>query len=552
MKTKISFPLIASAVGLACASGAANAALITVTQTFSSVQGNVIQAAANPDASINMPAMVFTLQSDGYQVGNTVTLTIGGASIRSAAGIGSVTCTTSAGVVLKYVSATSSAVTLNVEARADATVDTRGATCTIPANAISVLTSSLTAAANVTVNYVASTGTSQYDALIGGTNAVSAGGVASSPTSYTGSPAGAYRIHTARNQFVATTSGASPAAATGVINVYSAATGTTDMKTFATKPVVAIGVRNFGGTQSPPDINSIAGSDVTSIITTLTGDFSFLDNDGNGCTAADLTNGWGRATGSNLAGSTTPTINAACTQITLQGSLGATASLEFSVGNAGGSTQAQVGSKTLATQTISRSTVVNVLSNGTTTPVFTSTSAAANTWTTNGWTAAIPYMPYGTGISRIIYATNNTGGAASIGMYAYNEAGTLCDVPNFPSTSIAASGVANLSAAADTGIAACFGASYNGKVRLLLTSNLLAQSADTVSLDIPSLTGTEVTSSSALFTGNTTAADLSAAFTTATATATGTVTRASATIDLYSAYNVSGNRVTVQNTTNNR
>jgi len=551
MKTKISFPLIASAVGLACASGAANAALITVTQTFSSVQGNAIQAAGNPDASINMPAMTFTLQSDGYQVGNTVTLTIGGASIRSAAGIGSVTCSTSAGVVLKYVSATASTVTLNVDSRADATVDTRGATCLIPANAISVLTSSLTSAANVTINYVASTGTTSFDALIGGTNAVSAGGGASSGTSYTGSPAGAYRIHTARNQFVATTSGADPAAATGVINVYNAATGLTDMKSFATAPVVAIGVRNFGFTQGTPDINAIDSSQVTSVVTTLTGDFSFLDNDGNGCTASDLSNGWGRAQWYNLAGSTTPTINAACTQITLQGSIGATASLAFSASSAGSSTQAYVGTKTLAPQTISRSTVVNVLSNGTTTPVFTSTSAAANTWTTNGWTARIPYMPYGTGIDRIIYATNNTGGTASIGMYAYNEAGTLCDSPNFPSTSIGPNAVASLGTAANAGIAACFGASYSGKVNFYLTSNLKAQDADVVAITSTSLTGTEVTSSSTLFTGNSTAADLSAAFTVA-GTAAGTVTRASATIDLYSAYNVGGNRVTVQNTTNNR
>jgi len=548
MKTKISFPLIASAVGLACASGAANAALVTVTQTFSSVQGNIAAAAANPDASIAMPQMVFTLQSDGYQVGNTVTLTIGGASIRSAAAIGTITCTSSAGVQLKYVSATSSAITLNVEARADATIDTRGATCTIGAGAISVLTSSLTSAANVTVNYSASTGSSTYDSLIGGTNAVdTTGAVSGGTTSYTGSPAGAFRIHTARNQFTASTTGTT----TGVINVYSAALDATDMRSFATSPAIAIKINNFG----VGDINSIGASDITSIVTTLTGDFSFLDNDGNGCSAADLSNGWGRATAANLAGSSTASINAACTQITLQGSLGSAATLTFSANNTGSSSQAQVGAKTLAEQIISRSTVVNVLSNGTTSAVFTSTSSAANRWVTNGWTASIPYMPWGTGIDRIIYATNNTGGAASIGMYAYNEAGTACASSNFPTVAVPAYGQAALAASANTGIAACFGATYSGKVKLLLTSNLLAQSADSLAFTIPQLTGTEVTSASQLFTGNSVAADLSAAFTiggTTGTAVTGTVTRAAPSIDLYSAYNVSGNRVTVQNSTNNR
>jgi len=560
MKTKISFPLIASAVGLACASGAANAALVSVTQTFSSTQGNTVVAASNPDASVAMPDMVFRLQSDGYQVGHTVTLTLGGGgSIRSAAGIGTLACESdvagaSAGIVLKYVSATSSTITLNVDARADAAIDARGNRCSIAAGKISVLTSSLTSAKNLTIDYVANTGTANYDQLVGGTNYVYVSGATtavSQTSSYTGSPAGAYRIHTSRGQFSASTTGTT----TGVINVYNSTYDVTDMTTFATNPVAKVRINNVGAS----DINAISADSVTSIVTTLTGDFSYLDNDGNGCTVGDLTNGWGRATltddGSGLA------INAACTSITFLGTLGKFATLTFEANKTAYSDFAtlpsayngSVGAKPLPTQVISRSTVVNVLSGGTTSSVYTSSSSSANTWTTNGWTASVPYMPYGSGITRILYVTNNTGGVANVSLYAYGENGTACAASNFATVSVPANGVANLAASADAGIAACFGASYNGKVKFGLTSNLVAQSKDTVSLTLASVKATELSSATGGLDGTGNALGvLSDMLSIAGQTASGTVTRSGATIDLYSAYNVSGNRVTVQNSTNNR
>jgi len=548
MKTKF-IPLVASAVSLACAN--ADAAQMVVTQTFSSVEGNAAAVAANPDASINMPAFTIRLGSDGYQSGHTATLTLGGgATIRSAAGIGTITCTTGAGsadalVKLVYASSTSTTVTLNV-VRGDLTVDARGNECAFSAGNITANASSLTSAKSVTLDYSANTGTATYDSMIAGRNVVSSTtGAATAGTSFASSPAGAYRIHSSRSQYVGSSSASTAGNVTGVINVYDSIYDTIDMSTFATNPVAGYRVRDQGVSQS--DINAIAQSSIASIVTTYTGDFGWLDNDGNGCTAADLSNGWGRI--SLDAG--TAVIDSGCTTLTVtypafssdvsNAKVTMTANNTALSAGVGAAFNGSVGAKPLSERYYARSTTINRLSGGVTSAIWSSSSSTAVRWTTNGYTARIPYMPYGTGITRIIYIANNTGANATVGLTATNESGASCAASNFPTVSVPAYGQASLATSADAGITACFGAGYSGKVSFAIASTLLAQQADVVSL-----TGTIADDS---VSGND---DDSVSGTNATTASSGSVTRAAATMDVYSAYNAGGNRVTVQNSSNNR
>ncbi len=102
-----------------------------------------------------------------------------------------------------------------------------------------------------------------------------------------------------------------------------------------------------------------------------------------------------------------------------------------------------------------------------------------------------------------MYATNRGLGAVAVSVTATNTAGTVCAAGSFPALSIPSGGVANIGGLIDTGIRTCFPTidADNGKVSVDLT------------------------------------------FTTASATV-GTD------VEVTSAYNVSGNRNVVINTSN--
>jgi len=134
------------------------------------------------------------------------------------------------------------------------------------------------------------------------------------------------------------------------------------------------------------------------------------------------------------------------------------------------------------------------------------------------------------------------------------------------------SSVTSISAAADAGVASCYGADYNGKVRFTVTVNVSPQTRDTIRLNVAStnaVTGTyAATVSSCTVLAATTATcvkaatvgaglDLAASVTQSAGNVAlggqnGTVDRQRSVIDIYSAYNVNGNRVTVINPSNGR
>jgi len=297
---------------------------------------------------------------------------------------------------------------------------------------------------------------------------------------------------------------------------------------------------------------------------TYTGDFSFLDNNGNGCSATDLTSGWARVSTNGRA----ITIAPDCKSMTTTGGVATTGTnttetLTFSVYNTGddafGSriyTPGELAARSIPAQTVAVSAKY-ILADATT---YTRTSS--QTWSVNAWTSSIPYMPYGSGISRIVYITNRSSDA-NIFFSAVDEAGTACARSRFPAL-VAKSGVTtSASAAIDAGIAACYGAGWTGKVVINVTAEGVApQGGDTLiagvtqgyssTTDTNAATVGYTTVDPTVISGSTSGSSGSiggAAFLT---TSNGQIRRSSSNIDIYSAYNVNGNRVQVINPSNGR
>jgi len=293
-------------------------------------------------------------------------------------------------------------------------------------------------------------------------------------------------------------------------------------------------------------------TDFDSLTFTVSGDFAFLDNNGDGC----------KTTGANdltLGGNTlvvtggTATISLDCKTITIAGTAtDQVVTLAFGVDSNGAGNVRQMPVQTLG--------VSAVWKKGTTTVQTVNLTEASLSFVTNGFSTSVAYMPYGAGISRILYITNRTSNRGAVSITARNEAGTSCASTNFPAVTVPANGIASLAASADAGIAACFGADFNGKVAFTITAgvgpNATDAAATTSTTGVVTLTEAAQTVSASNgtdFNGSATATIAAHASTgTLTGTAAGTVTRSSNRVDVYSAYNVNGNRVTVINTSNGR
>jgi len=336
------------------------------------------------------------------------------------------------------------------------------------------------------------------------------------------------------------------------------------------------------------------------------GNFSFLDNNGDGvCTLADTTSGYARVSvkdgelsqvGGTAAQSDANVVAIAsdCSEIqtTVAGFNGGSGTgsayqyLYFTVGNGGSSTYGSAGAREIPVQTITATVTYRTAAAA----VLSTNTAAVGSYSYDSQSAAINYMPYGPGISRIVYVTSSATSPVSIS--AVNESGTSCSSTNFPAVTATANSPTSLSTAMDAGVAACYGASYNGKVKFTVSLTQI-RSRGQYTLALPELTmtprrpnaaalgvfgnntgvtagaGTANTGSYAARTVLQQVADFTAtggastADTTAAAgnnegvvgtiaNATGTIDRVGDAFEIYSAYNVNGNRVQVTNETNGR
>jgi len=229
-------------------------------------------------------------------------------------------------------------------------------------------------------------------------------------------------------------------------------------------PTAEEGLATTFGTN--PVVIASAGEVVQTIIT---GDFSFLDDDANGCTAADITNG----ANTIVATVGTMTLAADCNSLThdytIPATNGATSvrdtavELQVRVRGYDGSTPAtalQATGRALSARSFSavsswKATAAAATARGTFNPTAGAWTAAAST--ADGSATNLPYLPYGAGISRIVYASNVGTVAATASFTATANGGAVsCAATNFPSVSIPVGAVVNLTGAIDTGIRACF------------------------------------------------------------------------------------------------
>jgi hypothetical protein len=464
LNSKVGFSAVAAAVSLACA-GVVDAATISATPVGFSFEGNS-KAAATSIYS----ASVQTVLGAEYLANDTVTLTLENAEFHlgtsTASGVsgynGAVVCS-STSMTLGYLSR--SATTANYRVLGD-TSSATGKTCTF---ALPIKRTSVQLGLRPLVSWSAKTGTqsisfdeSAVKATVGSVVTQFAAANVSSALNAT------VDVDSSRYQFTSDDDTASLLA------------GKADTLTFTLN-----------------NSSSLEGAAaISSIVAVIGGDFSFIDNNGTaGCQASDLTGGHG----SIKASTGTLTINSACSELTFTATSASAVSIAFGTNST--SITPTNGAIIDAPQTFSLASLTynyggngSLASLGTATPTF---DDDVGEWFLNGSISKVGYMPYGSGISRIVYITNRSTQTGAVSATAFDEAGNDCEIANVASARAGA--VTVLSTGLDAGVRACFGADFSGKVAFEITANIPA-------------TGAEV----------------------------------------YSAYNVNGNRVAVINNTNGK
>jgi len=454
LKSNIGYSAVAAAVAVAC--GAAYAAVPTgagVTTVFSAEGGATAAATSVVTSTVSV-----VLGSD-YIANDTVELAVTGASFVA----GTSTVATSANNAAVTCGSSPNTLTLGFLSRSATSANYRvtgtggsqnGLTCSF---ALPILASSLATAGTVPrVSWTAKTAQSGL-VFDDATRVATLGSVKSqfaSPSSV-GTLNGVVNVDSGRYQFTAhdTTSLLS----TG---------GSSDTLTFTLANDTAL---------TNPAV-------LTSVVAVISGDFSFVDGGDTtaGCSVADLSAGHGRisATGGTLS------INSACSALTFTATTAGASVISF--GTSSSSTTPTNGGIITAPQsfTVAPLTYTYGGPSGTTgstgsASVAFSTTGSAGAWSLNGSISKISYMPYGTGISRIVYITNRSTQTGGVSATAINDAGVACSIANV-GTSTKGS-VTNLSTGLDAGVAACYGASYTGKVAFEITANIPGNKAEVYS-----------------------------------------------------------------------
>jgi hypothetical protein len=459
----IKYSAIASAVALACAGASVGSAgtIASLNVPVYSAQGHAAASADDDNVFVGTGAAAsFSLSlGTAYAVNDTIVLSISGAQFRTSASLpGQIVCAkngSASTVVLSWLSKTASSATLRVT-EGTGLDGMAGASCGMPVASFSFTRRSATTVGLSSI----SLGMTSY-----------VGGNTSQPFDTTAS----LTVGAVANQFGATVAAA---------NVFS---GTVDVNNDRKTWTQANNRTLIVSFSSTANTNAAAGANVSTSysVSGAAGAtmFSFLDDDGNGCTASDLTAGPGSA---SVSGGTL-SVSADCATLTvtetaLVGSLTIDAGRTITLAKATASTglQIQDGSFTVSpvfTVSISTTTTQSV------------TAFAAGSFNLNGTVITVPYMPYGlSGTQEIsqVYSVANTGATSgTVTAVARNQSGSLCSLGSVGVAS--ARSVTNLSAAINQGIAACYAGSSTAaasafptgtRVFVTLTSNTPA--ADTV------------------------------------------------------------------------
>jgi len=245
---------------------------------------------------------------------------------------------------------------------------------------------------------------------------------------------------------------------------------------------------------------------VSSVTVAVVGDFSWLDDDGLGtCAAGDLSGGAAQAAVStNVGASPAGNLQAQSTSApgvcqTLSYVIGGgtdglsitSGAITIAVGKTAAATSALATSslgviekRIPAPSTYTASVTFSYYNSDTGTASIGSTSpvsaGSAGAFSLNGSSVNIPFLPYGSGVSRVVYLTNRSSqtGAISVSLLAD---GTQAACTPTGTVSAKANGVTVLSTLIDEGVASCYGSTFAGKVAVAITSNTPAVSTEVFS-----------------------------------------------------------------------
>jgi len=451
LKSNIGYSAVAAAVAVAC--GAAYAAVPTATLTTFSAEGN----ATAPATAVFAATVTVTLGSD-YIANDTVELGLtGGSFVAGTSTLGTsynvpVTCG-SAGNTATLGFLSRSATTANYRVTSVAgTQNSAVCTFSLPISRNSMAT----AGSTQTVSWTAKT--AQSGLVFDAASVVAT--VGSVRTQFTAPSTvtvlnGVVDVDSGRYQFSGGHDSGSVLSASG-----------------ASSDTLSFTLQNRSGDNGAAVLTSVVG--------VISGDFSFVDGGDTtaGCSSADLGAGHGRisATGATLS------INSACSALTFTATTAG--AVVISLGTSSSSTTPTNGGVLTAPQSFTVAPLTysyagaSAGTTGSSSVAFSSTGSAG-AWTLNGSISKISYMPYGTGISRIVYITNRSAQSGGVSATAINDAGVSCTIANVATAPKGA--VTNLSAGLDAGVAACYGASFSGKVAFEITANIPGNKAEVYS-----------------------------------------------------------------------
>jgi len=440
LKEKVSYSAVAAAVAMACGASfvsvvadAAIMATVGISTVSMSQQGNVLAT------STNLQAFTFdvTIERD-YAQSDAVRINLAGGTFSTSGALTNAVCTSTAGT------ATFGALSYDptvANFRSTSTPNpVTGQVCRFTINVPS--NSMATAGANVSVSFAAT----------------SASGLAVESS-------GSRVVGRVVDQFAASVG----QAFNGVVNVNN------NRLHFNADDGAGLGGNDDGITFTLTNTASLERSvSFTSAAFAITGDFNFLDDDGTaGCVSSDITTGFGQAAFAGATGTGTLSINTACSVLTYTetGAL-TTAARSIVVGKtAAASATAGTNEKVIAAPQTFTGTVTFSYTNGTL-QASRSDGVSPGAFTLNGFSTVVPYMAYGTGRSRILWIANRSTQSGAATFAAVNDAGVACASSNFPAVNVAANAVTQLAAAFDTGIAACYGAAFAGRVAFTVTANV--------------------------------------------------------------------------------
>jgi len=445
---------VASAVALALAGGMASAAKLSVTANQLSTEAMANTTVAN---LVQSPAITVQLEQN-YDNDQLLVLNFTNFTVDSINQAADVVCTQTAGGTVSVIDfalqgSTTSSVTLRATGRASSPANHF---CVIPAASILGAPAQFVTAttATVTSKGTNTTGTIEFDL---GTTATS--------------------VFVSASQFTA----AATTALNGVIDVNqsrgSFADGvTTDVFAFSfTNAASKVGYTGAAATNAS----------VIAYRATVTGDFSFIDDDQNGCTFTDLDAGagsisyTGTSAGTALAGGVTVTgVSTACNSMVVTltpgaGRPGADAVYGVTLTYSKGGTAAPQ----LVAGGFTAATAINYEQNTSATSSY--ATFGAGSWTYNGFVAVVPFMPIQDNFSNTIYVSNRSGQAnGNISVTAYVEGAAPCTF-TLTDVSVSANRTFNIGGKIKSQIRNCTGMSTgNLRATLVITSPLPAASTE--------------------------------------------------------------------------